>query len=308
MARGVQKSMAKKWRMIIDVALCQGCNNCLMACKDEHVDNVWPGYSAPQPGLGQRWIDIPYKERGQYPLIDLAYLPSPCMHCDEAPCVAASGGAIKERVDGIVLIDPKQARGQRSLVDSCPWDMIFWNEEQDIAQKCTFCAHLLDQGWKEPRCAQACAVGALKAIHVDDRELAELIAAEGLRSRVPGEAHRPGVYYRNLYRYGSCFIAGSVAVEANGVVDCAKDVTVTLSKTGVLDDAGANGAVVAERVTDAFGDFKFDGLDEGSGSYEVMISAHRFRPTRVAVHLGDSTSIGCITLTREVADVSRQPT
>ena len=57
----------KKPHLIVDVALCQGCNNCFLACKDEHVGNDWPGYSRPQSSLGERWIQIPCHERGQYP-------------------------------------------------------------------------------------------------------------------------------------------------------------------------------------------------------------------------------------------------
>ena len=34
----------KSWHVIIDVANCEDCNNCLLACKDEHLDNAWPGY------------------------------------------------------------------------------------------------------------------------------------------------------------------------------------------------------------------------------------------------------------------------
>ncbi len=56
------------------------------------------------------------------------------------------------RDDGIVIVDPEKAAGRKDLVSSCPYRRIYWNEEQQVAQKCTMCAHLLDQGWKEPRC------------------------------------------------------------------------------------------------------------------------------------------------------------
>ena len=32
--------------MLIDVTRCSGCHNCFMACRDEHYDNDYPGYSA----------------------------------------------------------------------------------------------------------------------------------------------------------------------------------------------------------------------------------------------------------------------
>ncbi|MBI2318200.1 MAG: oxidoreductase, partial [Betaproteobacteria bacterium] len=161
----------KKWNLIIDVAKCTNCNNCFLTNRDEHVDNDFPGYAAPQPRLGHRWIDIRRKERGRAPMIDVAYLPTMCNHCDNAPCVKASkDGAVYQRPDGIVIIDPQRARGNKEIVKSCPYRSIWWNEEHEVAQKWIFDAHLLDQGWKEPRGAQACPTGAMRSLKVEDDE------------------------------------------------------------------------------------------------------------------------------------------
>jgi len=284
--------------MIVDVARCQGCNNCLLSCKDEHVDNDWPGYALPQSRHGQRWIDVPCMERGQYPLIDLAYRPTMCMHCDDAPCVTASGGAIRKRADGIVLIDPKKAKGRRELVECCPYGMISWDEEAGVAQKCTLCAHLLDEGWKEPRCVQACGPGALSIVRLSDDEFAKLVEAEGLQPRVGGLSHGVNVYYRNLHRFSSCFIAGSAATAVDGVVDCAAGAVVTLSRPGSAD-------ALDRCVADAFGDYKFDGLPEGSGEYLVTIAYRDFDPATESAILGRSLNLGTTVFAKEAADVAR---
>ena len=137
----------KKWSMIIDIEKCEDCNNCFLACKDEHVDNDWQGYSLSQPRHGHRWMNILRKERGQYPLMDVAYRPTPCMHCDDAPCVkVAEDGSVYKRDDGIVIIDPEKAAGRKDIIKSCPYGAVWWNEEKNIPQKCTMCAHLLDEG------------------------------------------------------------------------------------------------------------------------------------------------------------------
>src|SRR5262249_18282128 len=60
----------KKWNMIIDVAECTNCQLCTLATMDEYVDNEWPGYTAPMPKHGHKWINILQKERGQLPMID----------------------------------------------------------------------------------------------------------------------------------------------------------------------------------------------------------------------------------------------
>jgi Fe-S-cluster-containing dehydrogenase component len=119
----------KKWNMIIDVAECTNCNLCTLAVMDEYVGNDWPGYTKPMPRHGHRWIDILQKERGQVPMIDVAYVPTMCNHCDNAPCIAKGGEAIRKREDGIMLIDPEKAKGRKDLVEACPYGHIWWNEE-----------------------------------------------------------------------------------------------------------------------------------------------------------------------------------
>src|SRR5450759_249381 len=130
----------KKWNMVVDVALCHDCNNCFLSCKDEYVGNDFKGYSAAQPWFGQRWMNVERKERGQYPMVQVAYLPLPCQHCDNAPCLTKDG-AVYKRKDGLVLIDPKKAHGRKEILDSCPYGVIYWNDDQGIPQKCTGCAH-----------------------------------------------------------------------------------------------------------------------------------------------------------------------
>jgi Fe-S-cluster-containing dehydrogenase component len=200
----------KKYHLIIDVERCEDCNACLLSCKDEHYDNAFRGYTVSQPRHGQKWISLTRKERGDGSLMDVIYLPKPCQHCEDAPCVRRSDGAIQRRPDGIVLIDPVKAKGKSQLAGACPHGAIFWNEEMKVAQKCTMCAHLLDIGWKEPRCAQACPTGALKFVCLEDDEWRSLAKKEQLEALKPELGTRPGVLYRNLDLFTKVFIAGSV--------------------------------------------------------------------------------------------------
>ena len=43
---------------VIDIAKCNGCYNCQIACKDEHVGNDWTPYAKPQPDTGQFWMKV----------------------------------------------------------------------------------------------------------------------------------------------------------------------------------------------------------------------------------------------------------
>jgi Fe-S-cluster-containing dehydrogenase component len=277
-----------KWNLIIDIEKCEDCNNCFLACKDEHVGNDWPGYAVSQPLHGQRWMNIMRKERGQCPVIDVAYLPVPCMHCDNAPCIkAARDGAVYKRDDGIVIIDPIKARGQKDIVKSCPYEAIWWNAENDTPQKCTFCAHLMDDGWKAPRCVQACPTDALQVVQAEDSEMSKIIESENLEVWQPQYNTTPRVFYKNLYRYSRCFIGGSVAVNADGINDCATGARVTLIKDSKKID---------ETVTDGFGDFKFDNLEKNGGNYQLEIVYEDCDRKTVEVELKTSINVGDIYL------------
>lgn len=253
----------KKYAFIIDVAKCENCNNCFLSCKDEHCGNSWPGISVSQPLHGQRWMNIGRKERGEFPYIDVAYLPQPCFHCDNAPCVREGNGAVHKREDGIVIIDPEKAKGRKEIVSSCPYGAIWWNEEEQLPQKCTFCAHLLDQGWKKTRCVQACPTGALSIVRLSDEELERLVEKEELK-RYGGEKEgaAPRCFYKNLQRYNRDFIAGTVATGDDRKSDCVEDATIRLLQDGHL---------LAEQKSDSFGDFRFDGLKADGTVYSVEV-------------------------------------
>lgn len=279
----------KKYSFVIDVAKCENCNNCFLSCKDEFCDNDWPGYSLSQPLHGQRWINISRRERGQFPFVDVAYLPKPCMHCDDAPCIAAAkNGAVCKRDDGIVLIDPEKAKGQKAIVASCPYGAIWWNEETQVPQKCTFCAHLLDNKWQAPRCVQACPTGALSLLHLEDSELTTLIGMEKLETLAAGGRDTsPRVYYKNLHRFNKCMIAGSVATGEEGSTECVANATVRLR---------AKGKTLLQQETDDFGDFKFDGLVQNSDNYEIeVLYAGKYTKAEVG-KLQKSISVGTLWL------------
>lgn len=260
----------KKWTLIIDVAECTNCQNCTLATMDEYIGNDFPGYAAPMPKHGHRWIDVLQKERGQFPMIDIAFVPVTCNHCDNAPCVAKGGGAVTKRDDGIVLIDPDKAKGRKDLVDACPYGAVWWNEELKIPQAWPFDAHLIDTGWTQTRGDLSCPVGAMRAVCVDDADLARLIEDQGLAVMQPELGTNPRVYYRNLWRYTTCFIGGTVATEIDGAIECVEGARVRLLKDGIW---------VNDVKTDAYGDFKLDRLAPESGPYTIEIEVEG-KPTK----------------------------
>lgn len=252
-----------KWNLIVDVSRCENCHNCALAARDEHVGNDFPGYSAPHASLGESVIKIHRKVRGSGSMVDAAYLPTLCQHCDDAPCLkAGADGSVRKRSDGIVIIDSVRAKGRRDLVDCCPYGAIVWNEEQQLPQTWIFDAHLLDQGWKAPRCVQVCPTNVFEAVKVSDQAMAQRATAESLEVLKPELNTRPRVYYRNLQRYTKCFVGGAVSAVIEGRIECIEAASVSLRH---------GGSVVAQTSTDAFGEFRFEELAPNSGEYQVEI-------------------------------------
>lgn len=256
--------MAAKWNLIVDVDRCDNCRACFIAVKDEHAGNDFPGYAAAQPAQGHNWLDIQRKERGTYPLVEAHFLPVMCNHCDDAPCMkAARDGAVRKRDDGIVVIDPERAKGQRQIVDACPYGAVSWNEEKQLPQHWIFDAHLLDQGWTKTRAEQCCPTDTFRSVKVEDAEMQRIRAAEGLEVLQPELGTRPRVYYKNLHLITRCFVGGTVVADAGGVEECAAGAEVVL-RQGERE--------LGRATTDTFGEFKIDRLEQGSGRYRLEVA------------------------------------
>jgi Fe-S-cluster-containing dehydrogenase component len=280
--------MSKKWNLLVDVERCNNCRVCFIAVKDEHNGNDFPGYAAAQPPQGHKWLDIVRKERGAYPLVEARFMPVMCNHCDDAPCMkAARNDAVRKRLDGIVIIDPEKAKGQKQIVDACPYGSISWNEEKQLPQHWIFDAHLLDAGWTKTRAEQACPTGVFEGMKVTDEEMQRIAAEQGLEVLKPELGTRPRVYYRNLHLMTKCFVGGTVVHHVGGVEECAAGVEVVLTH---------DGREVGRATTDTFGEFKIDRLEPGSGGYQVEARGAAGRAT-LRFDLGsESRYLGVLTL------------
>lgn len=233
---------------LVDASKCIDCRNCQTACKDEFCDNDWSPLAALQEP-GQRWIEIQNTEVGSGERVRMQRIPLMCQQCADAPCLkAAKDGAVYRREDGIVIIDPEKAKGQRAIMDACPYGVIYWNDALEIPQKCTMCAHLQDVG-KKPRCATACPTDALTFVDTDELAAEELLESP-LERLYPGFGTNPQVIYQNLPRP---YIAGETC-NADGSA-CLADVTVEATHQVTGDTYVAT--------TDEFGDFWLKGVEPG---------------------------------------------
>ncbi|HXZ29893.1 MAG TPA: 4Fe-4S dicluster domain-containing protein, partial [Dehalococcoidia bacterium] len=220
---------------------------------------------------------------GRYPKIKVSYTPVLCMHCDDAPCIKmAQNGAVYKRRDGIVIIDPVKAKGQKELIVSCPYRVIEWNEEKQLPQKCTLCAHMLDKGEKEPRCVESCPTGALIFGDLDDpgSEVCRLIGSGKTEALHGGYNIGEKVRYMGL---PGKFIAGTIIYGDRD--ECAEGVAVTLSRDSERREVKSN----------AFGDFEFEGLADNT-EYTIRIAAGGYKEQSITARTQKDVYLGEITL------------
>lgn len=174
----------------IDQTRCTGCYTCIVACKDWHDVPAGPA----------SWMRVASIERGKYPDLFLAYLPSPCYHCAEPSCMPACpvNAISKREKDGIVVVDRETCLGRDSCGlcrEACPYGAPQFGAEQDAKmQKCNLCPDRWEEG-KKPICVAACPTRALDAGPIDElrAKYGNVRDAEGF---IYYEALTPSVIYK----------------------------------------------------------------------------------------------------------------
>ncbi len=149
----------KKTYMIVDIDRCYGCKSCQVACKREHGIGGGEGNS----------IEVIRVER----LSDMGevlcdFLPSACLHCDDALCIdACPTNAIFRDEEGLVQIDKKLCIGCSKCVKVCDYGAVYMikGENKKYANKCDLCKRRRGMGLKTA-CEQHC-IGAVFAVTDD---------------------------------------------------------------------------------------------------------------------------------------------
>jgi Fe-S-cluster-containing dehydrogenase component len=262
----------------VDSRMCMACYCCFTACKDEHCGFA-SCLSAPQPMMGQFWMDIREWERGDNSRrIKTATVPTPCSHCQDPACMkVAKDGAVYKRPDGIVIIDPVKAKGQKQIVDACPIGAIYWNEELQLPQKCTMCAELLDdpeylsylgdKKYKVPRCVEACPNKALVFGDLDDpeSEISKLIASNRVTQLPDLEGQETNVVHLNI---PTVFLAGTVYYPRE-----MEEVCVGAKVSLRCDETGEKW----EALTNDFGDWEVEWLPKNK-KIDIEITYEGYKP------------------------------
>ncbi len=187
-----------RWAMVIDLNSCIGCERCVHACQATN-----------DTADGHLWnILLHDEDTYEQPV----FLPRPCMHCDNAPCVhVCPVKATYHREDGLVEMDYDRCIGCRYCMVACPYGarVFNWDNREDVnpqvptwgtpeierrprgvAEKCTFCAHRLDAAAERglrpgfdrsatPACCNACPTEARVFGDLDDPASPASLALKG---------------------------------------------------------------------------------------------------------------------------------
>lgn len=173
--------------ILIDTTRCIGCEECVLACKEENdlgPDRLRPGQQAVDGLSATRFSTIL-----RYP--DDHFVRQQCRHCLEPACVSAClVGAMQKTPEGPVIYDSELCMGCRYCLMACPYGIprYEWDEAAPLVKKCTLCYPRIQEG-KEPACVEACPE---EALLFGDRD--ELLAEA--RRRI---AESPGTYVDHIY-------------------------------------------------------------------------------------------------------------
>ena len=189
-----------RWGMVIDLDKCTACQGCAVACRAENNVPV----AGPQETLKGRaifWMNMLTVSEGRYPELHQQFIPTPCNHCDDPPCIKVCPvGATSRSEDGIIQQIPTRCIGCRSCQVSCPYSRRYFNwstpaypdtlmrnlnpgvavRTHGVIEKCTFCHHriraarqrvgvLKDEDVRRlPACAESCPADAIAFGNLND--------------------------------------------------------------------------------------------------------------------------------------------
>ena len=264
-----------RYSIAVDVSRCDGCGSCWLACKDEYSLNDHLPTSIATPMMGQTWLKLKEVEQGENWKIKMDYIPVMCQHCDDPACAkGAPEGSVYKRPDGIVIIDPVKAKGCKDIADKCPYGAIYWNDEANVAQKCTMCAHMLDNGEITTRCTESCPTQAIFFGDLDDPDspISRFINERGGIDKFgplePEKGTKPGILYKDLPQV---FVTGEVLL-SDMINECVKGAKVSCKNMSTGE--------ILETETDFFGDFEFKFLSKDV-CYEITCSYEGYKPKTV---------------------------
>ncbi|MCP4704254.1 MAG: 4Fe-4S dicluster domain-containing protein [candidate division Zixibacteria bacterium] len=150
-----------KYGILVDTTKCTSCENCVMACAEEH--NIDPQKAIKEKVINKDGLSA-YRLSDITTISEGHFARKSCMHCLEPSCVSAClVGGLTKTPEGPVIYDPDKCIGCRYCMIACPFHIprYEWDKTSPLMIKCDMCFERINQG-EIPACVNACPNGALK--------------------------------------------------------------------------------------------------------------------------------------------------
>ncbi|MBI4216605.1 MAG: 4Fe-4S dicluster domain-containing protein [Chloroflexi bacterium] len=220
-----------RWGMVIDLDKCAACQACVVACRAEN-NVAFAGEEEAAKGRAIFWMQLLPVAEGEYPRMKISFIPVPCMHCDNPPCVKVCPvNATYKNEEGLVGQIYTRCIGCRLCTVACPYTVRFFNwydpqwptemasslnpevyvRPRGIVEKCSFCVQRIRRaketakaegreirdGEVQTACAQTCPGHAIYFGDLDDpNSTVSRLAHSGRAFRLMEDlGTEPKVYY-----------------------------------------------------------------------------------------------------------------
>lgn len=173
-----------KYVFTFDPDRCCACSACMIGCIDQNDVDVEGGDQCFRKTYD---TEINLADGSTY----CAYLSAACMHCVDAPCIAACpvGCLRKDPETGFTVYDNTNCIGCKSCAMACPFGAPRYRKEDGKMVKCDGCNERVKNGMK-PACVRSCSFGALECMTEEeylnsgsDKACSRMIEKLGLKKK-----------------------------------------------------------------------------------------------------------------------------